>query len=57
MGLRLCVLVQDESKMPVKEVRGSLERLKNVTVNLRALTFYTLSDMELNCQVVKHYSQ
>ena len=46
--------VQDESEVPSRDVGGSLERVKNVTVNLRALTVHTLSDMEQDCQVAKH---
>ena len=48
--------VQDESEAPVRDVGGSLERVKHVTVNLRALTVQTLSDMEQDCQVAKHHS-
>ena len=50
-GLSLCMLVQDESEVPVRDVGGSLERVRNVTVNLHALTTHTLSDMEQDCQV------
>ena len=51
-------MVQDESEVPVpvRDVEGSLERVKNATVNLRALTVHTLSDMEKDCQVANHNS-
>lgn len=56
MGLSLYMLVQDESEVPVRDVGGSLERVRNVTVNLHALTAHTLSDMEQDCQVVQQKS-
>lgn len=55
-GLSLCMLVQDESEVLVRDVGGSLERVRNVTVNLHALTAHTLSDMEQVYQVVQHNS-
>lgn len=53
MGLSLCMPVQDASEVPVRDVGGSLERVRNVTVNLHALTAQTLTDMEKLFQVVQ----
>ena len=50
------MLVQDESEVAVRDVRGSLERVKNVVVNLRALTTHTLSDMDQEWQVAQQNS-
>lgn len=45
------MLVQDDSEGQVRDVGGGLERVKNMTVNLHALTTHTLSEMEQKCQV------
>ena len=40
------MLLQDESRVAAKHVYGSLERVKKVQLNLRALTSHTLTAME-----------
>lgn len=51
LAVRLCMLVQNDAEVRVRDVGGSLERVKNVTVNLHALTTHTLAAMEQECQV------
>ena len=43
--------MQNDSEARVRDVGGSLERVKNVTVNLHALTTHTLDEMQQECQV------
>ncbi|KAL3133016.1 hypothetical protein ABBQ38_006925 [Trebouxia sp. C0009 RCD-2024] len=40
----------NDAEVRVRDVGGSLERVKNVTVNLHALTTHTLAAMEQECQ-------
>lgn len=46
--------MQNDAELRVKHVGGTLEHVKNVTVNLHALTTHTLATMEQECQVTSH---